>query len=166
MPVLRLFLDANVLFLAGYSTTSPVHDLLQLARAGRCQLVASAYAIEEARRNLAAKGPTDALPRFHSALAFVTLVGEAAPAAFEAASAVGLTDPADVPILAAAIQSGADALVTGDRRAFGPYFGTRLVGVEILVLRDALRLTLSREAGEGVAVPLPPGGRGQGEGPI
>jgi predicted nucleic acid-binding protein len=143
--VLRLFLDANVLFLAGYSTTSPVHDLLQLARARHCQLVASAYAIEEARRNLAAKVPTDALPRFHSALAVVTLVGEAAPAALEAASAIGLADPADVPILAAAIQSGADVLVTGDRRAFGPYFGTRLAGVEVLALRDTLRRVLGLE---------------------
>jgi predicted nucleic acid-binding protein len=142
MPVLRLFLDANVLFLAGYSATSPVHDLLQLARAGRCTVVASAYAIEEARRNLQAKGPTDALPRFHAALADVTLVGEAAAVALEAASAVDLADPTDVPILAAAIQSQADVLVTGDRRAFGRYFGTRIAGVEVLVLRQALRRVL------------------------
>jgi len=50
MPVLRLFLDANVLFLAGYSHTSPVHDLLTLGRAGACELVASGYAVEEAQR--------------------------------------------------------------------------------------------------------------------
>lgn len=146
MPGLRLFLDANVLFLAGYSTTSPVHDLLQLARARRCQLVASEYAIEEARRNLGAKGPMDALPRFHSALAVVSLVGEAAPAAFEAAAAIGLTDPEDVPILAAAIQSRADVLVTGDRRAFGPHFGARLAGVKVLTLRDVLLLVLGPDA--------------------
>ena len=142
MPVLRLFLDANILFLAGYSTSSPVHDLLQLARAGRCTVVGSAYAIEEARRNLAAKGPLDALPRFHAALADVTLVGEAGAAALEAASAVNLNDPADVPILAAAIQSQADVLVTGDRRAFGPHFGTRIAGVEVMILREALRRVL------------------------
>jgi len=50
-----------------------VHDLLALGRAGRCVLVASAYAIEEARRSLEAKGPADALQRFDSALADVTV---------------------------------------------------------------------------------------------
>ena len=39
----------------------------------------------------------------------------------------------------AAIQCRADILVTTDRRAFGRHFRTQLVGVEVLVLRDALR---------------------------
>lgn len=136
---MRLFLDANILFLAGYSGTSPVHDLLSLGRAGHCVLVSSAYAIEEARRNLDMKGPGDARPKFEAALAHVMVVTEAAPAILERAAATGLSDPADVPILAAAMQCRADGLVTGDRRAFGPHFGTRLAGVEILLLRDALR---------------------------
>ncbi len=142
IPVLRLFLDANVLFLAGYSRTSPVHDLLALGRAGACELVASGYAVEEARRNLAAKGPAGALEALTTALADVTSVADAGASAMERASAAGLTDPADVPILAAAIQCRADILVTGDRRAFGRHFRTRLVGVEVFVLRDALRRVL------------------------
>lgn len=139
IPVLRLFLDANVLFLAGYSRTSPVHDLLALGRAGACELVASGYAVEEARRNLAAKAPPGAAEALSAALADVTSVAEARAAALEGAAAAALTDPADVPILAAAIQCRADVLVTGDRRAFGRHFRTRLAGVEVLVLRDALR---------------------------
>jgi predicted nucleic acid-binding protein len=142
MPVLRLFLDANVLFLAGYSRTSPVHDLLALGRAGVCDLVASGYAVEEARRNLTAKAPAGALEALSAALADVTSVAEARASALESAAAAALTDPADVPILAAAIQCRADILVTGDRRAFGCHFRTRLVGVEVLVLRDALRRVL------------------------
>jgi len=137
--VLRLFLDANVLFLVGYSSSSPVHDLFALARSGRCELVASGYAIEEARRNLAVKGPADALRAFHDVLANVTLVEEARATAMETAAVAALTDLSDVPILAAAIQCHADVLVTGDRRAFGRHFRTRLAGVEVLVLRDALR---------------------------
>ena len=137
--MLRLFLDANVLFLAGYSRTSPVHDLLALGRAGACELVASGYAVEEARRNLAAKAPPGAAEALSAALADVTSVAEARAAALEVAAAAALTDPADVPILAAAIQCRADVLVTGDRRAFGRHFRTRLAGVEVLVLRDALR---------------------------
>jgi predicted nucleic acid-binding protein len=139
IPVLRLFLDANVLFLAGYSRTSPVHDLLALGRAGACELVASGYAVEEARRNLAARAPPGAAEALSAALADVTSVAEARAAALEVAAAAALTDPADVPILAAAIQCRADVLVTGDRRAFGRHFRTRLAGVEVLVLRDALR---------------------------
>ncbi|TAK55618.1 MAG: hypothetical protein EPO25_03335 [Gammaproteobacteria bacterium] len=65
---MRLFLDANVLFLAGYSSDSPIHDLLALARAGRCELVASAYAVEEASRNLVAKGPENAIGALEQAL--------------------------------------------------------------------------------------------------
>jgi predicted nucleic acid-binding protein len=139
MPVLRLFLDANVLLLAGYSRTSPVHELLALGRAGACALVASGYAIEEARRNLAAKAAAGAVEALSTALADVTSVAEARAPALELAAAAALLDPADVPILAAAIQCRADILVTGDRRAFGRHFRTQLGGVEVLVLRDALR---------------------------
>ena len=139
---MRLFLDANILFLAGYSRTSPVHDLLALGRAGACELVASGYAVEEARRNLAAKAPAGAVESLSAALADVTSVAEARAPALEVAATVALTDPADVPILAAAIQCRADVLVTGDRRAFGRHFRTRLAGIEVLVLRDALRRAL------------------------
>jgi len=138
----RLFLDANILFLAGYSRTSPVHDLLALGRAGACELVASGYAVEEARRNLAAKAPAGAVESLSAALADVTSVAEARAPALEVAATALLTDPADVPILAAAIQCRADVLVTGDRRAFGRHFRTRLAGIEVLVLRDALRRVL------------------------
>jgi predicted nucleic acid-binding protein len=138
----RLFLDANILFLAGYSRTSPVHDLLALGRAGACELVASGYAVEEARRNLAAKAPAGAVESLSAALADVTSVAEARAPALEVAATALLTDPADVPILAAAIQCRADVLVTGDRRAFGRHFRTRLGGIEVLVLRDALRRVL------------------------
>jgi predicted nucleic acid-binding protein len=138
----RLFLDANILFLAGYSRGSPVHDLLALHRAGRCELVTSAYAIDEARRNLALKGPVGAMEAFGAALADVVSVAEAGAPALGRALASKLTDAADVPILAAAIQCRSDVLVTSDRRAFGRYFRTALAGVEILVLRDALRRVL------------------------
>lgn len=142
-PVLRLFLDANILFLAGYSRASPVHDLLALGRIGACEVVASSYAFEEARRNLAAKAPAGAAETLSAAVAsVVTMVAEARAPALEGAASAALTDSTDVPILAAAIQCRADILVTGDRRAFGRHFRTRLVGVEVLLLRDALRRVL------------------------
>ena len=136
---MRLFLDANILFLTGYSSESPVHWLLALSRAGLCEIVVSGYAVEEARRNLATKGPETGLGALDAALRGMTLVAEARGAGLEAAEAVGLSDAADIPILAAAIQCGAHILVTGDRRAFGKFFRSRVSGVEVLTLRDALR---------------------------
>ncbi len=47
----RVFLDANVLFSAAYGS-SRIGALWDRARFGRCRLLASRYAIEEARRNL------------------------------------------------------------------------------------------------------------------
>ena len=135
---MRLFLDANILFLAGYSASSPVHDLLALAAAGDCELLSSEYAFEEARRNLTLKSPEGSVERFETIAAAIIRVQEASGLALEQAQAVKLSDAADIPILAAALQCGADALVTGDRRAFGSFFGRRIESVRIVRLRDAL----------------------------
>ncbi len=140
---MRLFLDANILFLAGYSATSPVHDLLALASGGFCELLASEYALEEARRNLVIKGQPSMLERFTTSTRGVVRVSEARAPALAQATAANLSDPADIPILAAAIQARADGLMTGDKRAFGPHFGTRIASVEILLLRDALQRATS-----------------------
>ena len=136
---MRLFLDANILFLAGYSATSPVHDLLALAAAGDCELLSSEYAFEEARRNLALKSPDGSLERFEAATALIIPVQEASGPALEQAQSVKLSDASDIPILAAALQADADALVTGDRRAFGQRIGS----LRILRLRDALTAILA-----------------------
>ena len=125
-------------FLAGYSATSPVHDLLALAAAGDCELLSSEYAFEEARRNLRLKSPDGSLDRFEAATALIIPVQEASGEAIEQAQSVKLSDAADIPILAAALQAGADALVTGDRRAFGSFFGQRIGSLRILRLCDAL----------------------------
>lgn len=135
---MRLFLDANILFLAGYSASSPVHDLLALAAAGDCQLLSSEYAFEEARRNLALKGPAGSIAQFEAMTDAIIRVQEASGVALEQAQGANLSDASDIPILAAALQCGADSLVTGDRRAFGRFFGRRIEGLRIVRLRDAL----------------------------
>ncbi|MEP6886324.1 MAG: hypothetical protein ABJC66_16370, partial [Gammaproteobacteria bacterium] len=40
---------------------------------------------------------------------------------------------------AAALQCGADALFTGDRRAYGSFFGQRIETLRILRLRDTFK---------------------------
>ena len=126
------------MFLAGYSAASPVHDLLALAASGDCELPSSEYAFEEARRNLALKSPDGSVERFETITAAIIRVQEASGIALKQAQAAKLSDVSDISILAAALQCGADALVTGDRRAFGSFFGKRIESLRIVRLRDAL----------------------------
>ena len=66
----RVFLDANVLFSAAYVEIS---GLTRLWTFDNVALLSSAYAIEEARRNLAIDRP-DSLPRFRRLLDSVLTV--------------------------------------------------------------------------------------------
>jgi len=52
-----LFLDANILFSAAYRNGNSVLLLFELAAAGRCTLLTSAFAWDEAHRNIALKCP-------------------------------------------------------------------------------------------------------------
>lgn len=50
--VLRVFLDANVLFTAAHNPGGKAALVIDLARRGHWQVMPSAFAVEEARRNL------------------------------------------------------------------------------------------------------------------
>lgn len=112
--MLRLFLDANVLFTAAHRPEGKA-AYLWTAAAGRWQLLSSAYAVEEARRNVSLKF-RDSLARLESLAAAIELVPQAA------APALPLTLPAkDQPIWAAAHAARATHLLTGDLTDFGPH---------------------------------------------
>ena len=64
------------------------------------------------------------------------VVAEADSKRLVQAAGTGL-DRGDVPISAAALGQ-AEALVTGDRRHFGPFMGKKLLGLRILSLAEAL----------------------------
>lgn len=137
---MRLFLDANVLFSAAHNPDGNSRALFLLARPARSQLVASRYAIEEAMRNLSLKYPERLLDLERLALE-LAVASEPVPAAVEAAAASGLP-PQDAPILATAIQAGAGALVTGDRRHFGKLYGRVIGGVRIMTPAEAVQRLL------------------------
>lgn len=124
----RIFLDANVLFSAAYLENSGLTRLWQLDDA---ELLSSAYAIEEARRNLALDRPP-AVVRLERLTPKLTLVNP--PGDLKLPAAVRL-DSKDRPILLAAIHGKADFLLTGDGRHFGHLYGKRVEGV--MVLRPA-----------------------------
>ena len=127
----RLFLDANVLFSAAYAEGS---GLTRLWRSKAVRLLASGYVIEEARRNL---DNADARDRLEVLLEKIEQVGDPA-AALDPEMEQGLPEN-DRPVLRAAMAAGATHLLSGDRRAFGAWYGTRLASVLVLRPADYLR---------------------------
>ena len=125
----RAFLDANVLFSAAYREKS---GLMRLWHRQGAELVTSAYAAEEARRNLASP---DQRARLESLLSQMRIVAESdAPMP----ASVKLPDK-DHPILKAAIAAEATHLITGDVKDFGRYFGTRIDGILVVTPADFIR---------------------------
>lgn len=124
----RVFLDANVLFSVAYG--SPGLALLwERARKGKCRLLASRFVIEEARRNLST--PLQ-LAELSKREAEIEVAAEADPSIL---CPVDLAEK-DRPVLMAAIVSGAQYLLTGDRQHFGRYFGQAVGGIRICTPRD------------------------------
>lgn len=137
---MTLFLDAHVVFSAAHQAEGRAQLLLALAKAGRCTLVTSAHALEEARRNLALKS-RGFEARLAAAVAIVAIVPEA-PAELAAWAAGEGLPPKDAPILAAAAHCGARLLVTGDARDFGDLYGRTLRGVKVVTPAQALAAVL------------------------
>lgn len=122
----RVFLDANILVSAAWRANN---GLLALWKLADVDLLTSAYAIVEADRN----GRTaEQRTRLYRLVQSVEIVDE--PRGRSLPDGVRLP-PKDVPILLAAVESGANYLLTGDKDHFGVYFGERVAGV--LILRPA-----------------------------
>jgi uncharacterized protein len=128
--MLRVFLDANVLFSAAYREEA---GLLELWRRSDVRLLTSGYAVEEARRNL---DTADRRARFERLLAAIEVVMEAPRGRLP--DAIRLPEK-DEPILRAAISAKAKHLLTGDIRDFGPLFGRRVGGLLVQTPGDFLR---------------------------
>ena len=141
---MKLYLDANVIFSAAHREEGRAQDLVALARGGHCDLLTSAHALEEARRNLELKS-VGFERRLVEALARISVAAEAPTALVEWAQRQGLPLK-DAPILAAAVHANADLLVTGDTRDFGHLFGTTLRGTRVVTPASAIDLVL-KEAG-------------------
>jgi len=137
---LRLFLDANILFSAAYRDGSPALLLFELASAGRCGLVTSAFAWDEADRNITLKCPQRSLT-LDALRAQLDYAPVPDATAIADAANQGLPDK-DAPILAAAAIAQADILVTGDRTHFGHLYGETVGRVRVLTLSETLTLLL------------------------
>jgi predicted nucleic acid-binding protein len=136
----RVFLDANVLFSAAYRDTGSVRAFFALAEAGACTLVASAYAIEEARRNVALKHP-QRMRDLDALVAALETCPEPSAATLAWAVRTGLREK-DAPILAAAVDAHCHVLATGDRTGFASLFGRRVRGTLVMLPVDAIGLLI------------------------
>lgn len=132
---MQLFLDANVVFAAAISPEGRAQALFALAEAGYGTLITSSFAAEEARRNVERKYP-DALARLEDLLSRCRMVSEGTPARL--AWAHDFLPAKDAPILAAAVEAGAELLVTGDRAHFGALYGRTFEGTEVASLAEGL----------------------------
>ena len=134
--MIGLFLDANVVFSAAYSNAGRAGAIFLLAQRGRCQLLTSPHALEEARRNIQLKYP-ERLRDLESIITELRVTAEATPERVAWALEQSLP-PEDAPILAAAVQAKADRLVTGDRAHFGRFYGRHLGSVKVVSPAQAL----------------------------
>jgi len=125
--MLRLFLDANVLFTAAHNPKGKAALLIELAQVGAWQLVTSAYAREEARRNLERKYP-DAVSVFDRQLVAIRVIADS-----EQGDCPDGLPVKDCPIYRAAMICQADVLLTGDLRDFGFLMNDRSKANGILV---------------------------------
>jgi predicted nucleic acid-binding protein len=112
--MLKIFIDANILFAAGYSLTGSARDLL-LSFDEKVELVVSSLVLEEAQRNIAKKAPhkLDAYTVLLQNIKF-TLAEELSKE--EILAVAQYTELKDAPVVAAALKAGAEYLVTYDRK--------------------------------------------------
>lgn len=120
---MKIFLDANVIF-SGANPESALHQLLFLA-SKRAMFITSAYAFEEASRNLALKRPEwkHGLHKLEKVFQVVEGIDREISASLP---------EKDRPILATAIAENCQFLVTGDKRDFGHLFEQTIQDVTIL----------------------------------
>ena len=128
--MLRVFLDANVLFSAAYREGA---GLVALWERSDVQLLTSGYAAEEARRNLDTADRRSRLERLLEAVRIESEVPN------EPLPPEARLPRSDEPIFRAAIAARATHLLTGDLRDFGHLMGRRVAGLKIQTSGDFLR---------------------------
>lgn len=115
---IRIFLDTSAIFVGIWSGRGGSRMLLQLGEAGAVWLITSQLAIRELEGGLREKAP-EALGALALVLdrADLHVAGEASDAAISAAREF-VTHPADVGILAAAMDASIQYFVTLDQKHF------------------------------------------------
>ena len=125
--MIRLFLDANMLFTAAHNPSGKAALIIELGVRGHWEVMSCSYAIEEARRNISIKFP-DYLKRFETLMPLVIKVPSRS-----GRNCPSLLPEKDRPILEAAIHCKATHLLTGDIKDFGPFMNNPSLAGGILI---------------------------------
>ncbi len=144
---MRALYDTTILASGIVARTDPIARVLDAATSGQVELVISAYILEELRRTLETKPyfvervtPVERetyLARLQQVAILVSPPG--------AVSGV-VTDPADDPIVDAAVSAHVDYLVTGDKRVLAV---KEYRGVKIVTARAFYERLVEEDAGTG-----------------
>jgi predicted nucleic acid-binding protein len=124
-------LDADVVIAGLFSRGGASHAILVLGEVGLLRIVLPSAAVEETRRNLQ-RMLAEALPAFETFLAS-PFVETFRPTPRHVKLAHQLAHDKDVPIMAAAIESEAEILVTHNTRHFESGEGVRVVRPRTLI---------------------------------
>lgn len=115
---IKLFFDASVLIAAAHSPTGGSGYLLEACRRGRFKAVVTRLVLIEAERNIKTKLGEEDLLRFYQLLGPVDFIVEPPVSAREIADYSHLIEQKDAHVLAAAVKSGAQFLLTLDTKHF------------------------------------------------
>ena len=129
--MIRLFLDANVLFTAAHNADGKAFFIISLGIEGAWEVYTSFFAVEEARRNLALKYPS-AEKTLVEFLKSVIIIQEHPGAPYPD----GL-EQKDRPIFQAAYACRASHLITGDIAHFGAFMNKSRKTAGIIILTPA-----------------------------
>jgi predicted nucleic acid-binding protein len=123
-----LFLDANVLISAAWRGGCEIAQIWQMTGV---RLITSNYVMGEVQRNLPRIDQIERLRKLMRSVKVLT---------FEVLPEIsGVVLPIkDIPVLAGAVQAEADFLVSGDKKHFGPLFGSTVCGVRIIAPTELL----------------------------
>lgn len=115
----RIFLDANILISGVASTTGASGYILELLefRTPFIQGVVSRQVLAEAERNIKKKLP-GAMPKYKEIIGHINLEVIQDPSNADVAAYISLVHQGDSPILAAAVKSMSDYLITLDKKHF------------------------------------------------
>jgi predicted nucleic acid-binding protein len=132
--LIRLFLDANVLFTAAHNPSGKAALIIDLGSQKYWEVVSCSFAIDEARRNIIIKFP-GCLEKLDSLLTTVKKV----PSGSGRLCPIPIPEK-DRPILEAAIGCKATHLLTGDMKDFGPFMNNpdHTSGVHIQTVSEFL----------------------------
>lgn len=147
---MKLFLDANVLFTAARNPSGKAALVVELQPRAQWALATSTYALEESLRNL--QRAPGALDRLDGVVERLEVVQHRPDLAYPA----GLTEK-DRPIFQAALGRGANHLLTGDLKHFGPFMDRPKQTHGIIIQTVAAFLASRAVDVADVTVPTAPG---------